>query len=188
MSNDDNSTESVNETNDADNTVETETVVENNDTDNTETVAPEETTTQENAVAKILALKESNPKVFFGSIAGLVGIIVIALSMGGGSSNKHMPVAKKVNLSIGQSYSLKGINSYSSNTTIRLVAVPGSIAAYDDSEDQEGKDPCKHLPEGTKVKLIQTQEAFGKAKFVELEILAGQCKGRKGWANSTNLN
>ena len=174
MSNDENSTESVNESEEAKNTTENESIETSN--------------TEESPVAKIMALKESNPKVFFGGIAGLVGIVVIALSMGGDSGSKHLPASKNVNLSIGQTYSLKGVNSYNSKATIRLVSVPGSIAAYDDSEDKGSKDPCKHAKEGTKVKLLQIQAAFGKANFAEIELIAGQCAGRKGWVNSTNLN
>ena len=141
-----------------------------------------------NAVSAVMGLKESNPKVFYGAIAGLV-VVILIMFMGGGSNNtiqKH----RQVDLSIGNTYTLKGINTYSADAKVRLVAVPGSMAAYDESEeDGATKDDCKHISQGEKVKLLQVQEAFGSAKFVEVEILnAGKCAGRKGWATAGNLN
>ena len=140
----------------------------------------------ESALSKALAIKESNPKLFFGAIGALV-VIVLGFMMMGGDSKKPIPLAKVVDLSIGQTYSLKGVNSYDPDATVRLVEVPGSLAAYGEAEEG-GKKPCQHLPEGTKVKLIQVQEAFGKAKFAEVEIIGGECANKKGWAASSNLN
>jgi len=140
-----------------------------------------------NAVSKIMELKDSNPKVFFGAIAGLV-VVILAMVMGGGESNKPVQQSRQVNLSIGNTYSLKGVNSYGTNAKIRLVAVPGSMAAYDESEKEGDEGSCKDMPEGTKVKLLSIQEALGGAKFVELELLdAAGCSGRKGWATASNL-
>ncbi len=194
MSNDENSNESVDSVNESEeSTKQVENEATNEVVEGASEVAEgasevvEDTSNAEgNAVSKIMALKDSNPKVFFGGIAGLV-IVVLVMMMSGGD-NKRLPVSKTVNLSIGQSYSLKGVNTYDPMATIRLVAVPGSIAAYDDTEDKDRGGECKHLPQGTKVKLLQVQQAFGKAKFVEVEILDGECAGRKGWAVSNNLN
>ena len=105
-----------------------------------------------------------------------------------GGSEKNIPVKKMASLSIGQTYELKGINTYDSKATVRLVAVPGSMAAYDDTEAEDRVGGCKHMPQGTRVKLVQIQEAFGKAKFVEVEMIDGECAGKKGWAVATNLN
>ncbi len=140
------------------------------------------------AISKVMELKESNPKVFFGAIAGLV-VVILFMFMGGGS-NATIQKHKQVNLSVGNSYTLKAINTYSDDVKVRLVAVPGSMAAYDDSKAEDGSnDACKHIPQGTKVKLLNTQEAFGGATFVELEILgSGKCAGRTGWASASNLN
>ena len=139
-----------------------------------------------NVISKIMEIKESNPKVFYGGIGGLVVIILIMMMSGG--NNKNLPVKKMANLSIGQTYELKGVNTYDSAAKIRLVAVPGSMAAYDDTEAEDRKGACKQMPQGTKVKLLQVQEAFGSAKFVEVEMIDGECAGKKGWAVSTNLN
>jgi hypothetical protein len=140
-----------------------------------------------NVVSKIMAFKDSNPKVFFGAIGGLLLVVLFLLFSGGG--NNPIPSPRVVNLSIGNTYALKGVNTYSSDATIRLVAVPGSMAAYDESEEDGSKGTCKRMPQGTKVKLLQIQDAFGGSKFVELEILnSGECTGRKGWTTANNLN
>jgi hypothetical protein len=141
---------------------------------------------KESAVSKAMAIKESNPKLFFGAI-GAVVVVILGVMMMGGETKNYIPAAKQVNLSIGQSYSLNGVNSHDPSATVRLVDVPGSIAAYG-APEEGGKKPCQHLPEGTKVKLLQVQEAFGKAtQFVQVEILNGECANKKGWAISNNL-
>ena len=140
-----------------------------------------------NALTKIMALKESNPKLFFGGIGGLVVAILAMTMMTEGSSNKHLPTSKMANLSIGQSYSLRGINTYDPMATVRLVAVPCSVAAYDDNEDDGGPSGCKHIAQGTRVKLLQIQEMAGMGKSAEIEIATGDCAGRKGWTTVTNL-
>ncbi len=187
MSDDKNLNESVEEV--VENVKETVEEVVETVTEKVEEVA--ETVTEKveesGAVAKIMALKESNPKVFFGAIGGLV-IVILLIFMSGGSNNP-LPQPKQVNLVNGNTYTLKGVNSYGTNSKIRLVSVPGSIAAYDESEKEGNEGACKDMPEGTKVKLLSTQEALGGAMFVELEILdAKGCEGRKGWATANNLN
>jgi len=140
-----------------------------------------------NAISKVMALKESNPKVFFGAIGGLVLLVLVVMMMGG--NNNAIPSHKAANLVIGNTYTLKGINSYGSNVTIRLVAVPGSMAAYDESEKEGNDSSCKNIPQGTQVKLKQVQQAFGNAKFVQLEILGDSpCVGKTGWASANNLS
>ena len=117
----------------------------------------------ENIASKVMALKESNPKVLYGAI-GALAFVVLGLMMMGGGDKPSLPVAKVMNLAIGQAYALKGVNTYDPNATVRLVAVPGSIAAYDDTEEKDRKGECKHMPQGTKVKISQIQEAFWKSK------------------------
>ena len=182
MSNDENANESVESVNDSDETTKqtTETAGSVDKTANAASNAAG------NVLSKLMEIKESNPKVFFGAIGGLVVIVLIMMMTGG--SKKNIPVTKMANLSIGQVYTLKGVNTYDPAATIRLVAVPGSMAAYDDTEKGDREGGCKHMPQGTKVKLVQIQEAFGKAKFVEVEMINGECAGKKGWAIATNLN
>ena len=137
-------------------------------------------------VAKLLELKESNPKVFFGGIGG-IAVIFLLLVMSGGSDTK-LPVHKTVTIVPGQNYVLKSANAYDASATIRLVAVPGSMAAYDDTEEADREGGCKHMPQGTPVKAIQTQDAYGKKDvFVEVEMTTGECLGQRGWALAIDL-
>ncbi|WP_198246489.1 hypothetical protein [methane-oxidizing endosymbiont of Gigantopelta aegis] len=142
--------------------------------------------TASNIVAKIMALKESNPKVFFGGIGAVVLLIVIIMFSSG--SNKQLPTFKQTPIVLGNEYKLKGPNATAPEATIRLVAVPGSIAAFDDSEEDDRVGGCKHMPQGTRVKALQTQAAYGKKDaFVQVEILDGECKGKTGWTLGINL-
>ncbi len=171
MSNDENAKESVNDSDES--------------TSNPAETDDKATNAAGNVLAKIMEIKESNPKVFFGAIGGLVVVVLVVMMTGG--SNKNLPVTKMADLSIGQVYELKGVNTYDPAATVRLVAVPGSMAAYDDTEAADREGGCKHMPQGTKVKLVQIQKAFDKAKFVEVEMVEGECAGKKGWAVATNL-
>ncbi len=138
-----------------------------------------------NIVASVLALRESNPKVFYGGLGGIVLLLVLLLS--GGSDSKLVAHQSKP-IVVGQNYVLKGANAYDPNATIRLVSVPGSMAAYDDTEEADRDGSCKHIAEGTPVKLIQSQDAYGKKDvFAEVEMTTGECEGKRGWALSVNL-
>lgn len=144
----------------------------------------------QNAAGKLLAsamqLKESNPKVFFGGIGGIV-IVLLFLMLSGGD-DKKLPIHQSKAIVPGQSYVLKSANAYDTNATIRLVAVPGSMAAYDDTEEADRDAECKHMPQGTPVKAIQSQDAYGKKDvFVEVEMLQGSCQGKRGWALAIDL-
>ncbi len=139
-----------------------------------------------NILSKVLELKDSNPKVFFGAIGGFVLVILIVMMMGGGSGSKHLPVAQMTNLSVGQTYTLKSANSYDPSATVRLVSVPGSMAAYDDTEEADRVGDCKHMPQGTKVKLLQVQDSVG-SRFAKVEMVEGECAGKSAWTISTNV-
>lgn len=141
-----------------------------------------------NLVATLLALKDSNPKVFFGGV-GAVVLVLLMLFMSGGSDGT-LPARQAKSLAPGQSYVLKNPNSYDPAATIRLVAVPGSMQAYDDTEENDREGACKHMPQNTPVKLVQTQvdTADKKVLWVEIEILAaGECMGKKAWTSAINL-
>ncbi|MCQ8119266.1 hypothetical protein [Methylomonas rosea] len=141
-----------------------------------------------NIVANLLALKESNPKVFFGGV-GAVALIVVAVFMGGGSDAK-LPVHQAKAMVPGQNYVLKSPNTYDPNATVRLVSVPGSMAAYDDTEENDRDGACKHMPLNTAVKLIQAQAdtTDKNVLWAEVEITeSGECQGRKAWTSAINL-
>jgi hypothetical protein len=139
-----------------------------------------------NILNTFLELKESNPKVFFGIIGGVVLGLVLLFS--GGGSDAKLPIHQSKPVIVGQSYVLKSANAYDQNATIRLVAVPGSMAAYDDTEENDREGGCKHILQGTPVKVVQSQDAYGKKDvFVEVEMQSGECEGKKGWALAVNL-
>ncbi|WP_446810145.1 hypothetical protein ACH50O_00670 [Methylomonas sp. 2BW1-5-20] len=141
-----------------------------------------------NIVANLLALKESNPKVFFGGV-GAVALVLAVLIFGGGSDVK-LPVHQAKAMVPGQSYVLKSPNTYDPNATVRLVSVPGSMAAYDDTEENDRDGACKHMPLNTPVKLIQSQSDSTDKNVVwaEVEITeSGECQGRKAWTSAINL-
>ncbi len=175
MSNDENPNESVDAVNDSEES-----------SNKAETSTEQASNVAGNLISKAMELKESNPKVFFGGIAGLVIVIVILMMSGGGGSKKSLPVTKAVDVAIGQTYALKGVNTYDPNATVRIVNIPGSIAAYDDTTEGAG-DKCKNMIQGTRVKVLNSQVITG-AKYAEIEIVDGECAGRKGWVVANNLN
>ncbi len=174
MSNDENETSNASEK-----TVETDNNNTSKTTENAKNVVGD-------ILSKLMALKESNPKVFFGGAGAVVLLLIIIMASGG--SDKELPVHQQTAINIGQNYVLKGANTTAPEATIRLVPIPGSLAAYDDTEEDDRVGGCKHMPQGTPVRVIQTQDAFGKKDaFVEVEMTSGECQGKKGWVLSVNL-
>lgn len=132
----------------------------------------------------VKSIQSSNPKVFYGGIGVLV-IVLLFLIFGG--SKKELPVHQAKEIVIGQSYVLKSANAATPDAPIKLVSVPGSLAAYDDT-DEDDRSGCKLVAPGSPIKAIQTQDAFGKADaFVQVEVSNGECKGHKGWVLSVNI-
>ena len=137
-----------------------------------------------NLLSAVLALREANPKVFYGGVAGFLVLLIFVFS---GGSDAKLPVHQAKPVVIGQNYVLKSANAYDQNATIRLVSVPGSMAAYDDTEEND-REGCKHITDGTPVKVVQSQDAYGKKDvFVEVEMTSGECEGKRGWALAINL-
>ena len=135
-----------------------------------------------NTLSLLKDLKEKNPKVFFGGIAGVTVLLLILMSSGG--DNKPPLTGPSIkNLTIGQSYVLKSANSYDSASTVRLVSVPGALSAYDDSEEADRSGACQHMPQGTKVTALEFQDFAGKKNaFVKVKMTEGECKDNEGWA------
>jgi hypothetical protein len=152
------------------------------DTENTNQSVNDAKKVASNVVATVMELKQSNPKVFFGGIAGVVVLILLVMNLGG--DNGVLPDKPMKDLVIGQNYVLKNANSFDTNGKVRLVSVPGSIEAFDDTAEEDPKEAsCKHLPQDTQVKALSFQDFAGKKNaFVNVEILSGPCKGRKNWA------
>lgn len=135
-----------------------------------------------NIVASLMALKEKNPKVFFGAVGGVVLLLIVVMASGGnGSGEIKGPVIK--DLVVGQRYVLKSANAYDSGATVRLVSVPGSMEAYDDTEEADRSSLCQHIAQGTPVSVIALQDMYGKKNaFVNVQMEDGECKGKTGWA------
>jgi hypothetical protein len=132
--------------------------------------------------SSMMDLKEKNPKVFFGAVGGVV-LLLIIIMMSGGDSNP-LPQSAPKNLVAGQRYVLKNPNTYEVESPIQLVAVPGAIAAFDDSEDEEkGKvESCRRIAQGTPVTVVDFQDFAGKKNaFVKVQVEDGECKGSTGW-------
>lgn len=143
-----------------------------------------------NALASAMALKESNPKVFYGAVGGVVLLLLFMMMGGGGSADKPKLVTGDVvkNLSVGQKYVLKSPNSFEPDATIKLVPVPGTVAAYDDSEEEENPSACRRIKQGTPVSVMALSDAYGKKDaFAQVKIEDGDCKGKDGWALSVDL-
>lgn len=152
------------------------------------TAAAPATAAAGNALASILALKESNPKVFYGGVGGVALLLLVLIFSGG--SNPKLPVHQQKPLVVGQGYVLKSPNTYDPNATVRLVGVPGSLAAYDDTEENDRDGACKHMPMNSPVKLLQIQNDTTDKNLVwaEVEITAsGECQGRRAWTSGINL-
>ena len=73
-----------------------------------------------NVLASVLALREANPKVFYGGAAGVLLLLIFLFS---GGSDAKLPVHQAKPVVIGQNYQLKSANAYDPNATIRLVSV-----------------------------------------------------------------
>jgi len=139
-----------------------------------------------NAVASFLSLKDKNPKVFYGAIAGIV-LLLLIIMMSGDDGKPVVSGPAVTNVVAGQSYILKSPNSYDDSSTVRLTSVPGSMAAYDDTEEDDRKG-CLHLPQGTPVTVKDLTDAFGKKNaFAKVESEAGKCKGKGGWTLAINI-
>jgi len=155
---------------------------------NNESTTDQVKNTVGNMFSSFLSLKETNPKVFFGAIAGAAAIIVLMLSTGGNSSKPALSGPKLVNLAIGQRYSLKSANAYDPSATVRLVSTPGAIAAYDDTEEADRSGACQHIPQGTQVSVLEFADAFGKQNaYAKVRVEDGDCKGNEAWALAIDI-
>jgi len=144
-------------------------------------------TTANNLLATVLSLKESNPKVFYGGIGGVV-LLILILMMSGGGSSKAVHESGIKNLVVGQRYVLQSANAYDKDATVRLVSVPGTMTAYDDTEAADRTGACQHMAQGTPVSVLELQDAYGKKNtYAKVQIEDGECKGSTGWALSIDV-
>ncbi len=144
--------------------------------------------TSKKLLSSMMDFKEKNPKVFFGVVGGVVFLLLVIMLSGGDSSTISGSSAK--NLVAGQRYVLKNPNTYEIESPIKLLPVPGSMAAFDDSED-EGKstvESCRRIPQGTHVIITGFQDFAGKKNaFANVQVDEGQCKGSSGWISAIDI-
>jgi hypothetical protein len=139
-------------------------------------------------VSLMMDLKQKNPKVFFGAIGGIAVLLLIMMMSGGGDNKPPITGPAIKDLVIGQQYTLKSANSYDPASTVRLVSVPGALAAYDDSEEADRTGACQHMPQGTKVTAVELQDFAGKKNaYVKVRMEDGECKGNEGWTLAINV-
>ena len=136
-------------------------------------------------VSSLSQLKEANPKVLYGGI-GVVVLAVLFLMMGG-DDKPELAEPSVTNLVIGQNYKLREVNSYDPSSEVRLVLTPGNMAAFDDTE-KEDREGCNTVKQGTTVRLLGFYDAFGKQNaYANIEVLEGECKGKRRWILSINV-
>ena len=136
-------------------------------------------------VSSLSQLKEANPKVLYGGI-GVVVLAVLFLMMGG-DDKPELAEPSVTNLVIGQNYKLREVNSYDPSSEVRLVVTPGNMAAFDDTE-KEDREGCNTVKQGTPVRLLGFYDAFGKQNaYANIEVLEGECKGKRRWILSINV-
>lgn len=121
-------------------------------------------------------LKDDNPKVFYGAIAGVVLVFLFILSTGGGGKKANVLNDAR----IGQEYSLENPNV----GKILLVAVPGKFSSIEYKGD-DSENVCAVEP-NTRVKLVE--ETFANSiPYVKVEPQEGDCQGKSGWTSKVNL-
>lgn len=150
----------------------------------TTTAAAEST---ENGLASFLALKDNSPTTFYGIVGGVGVIVVTLLALGFGGSDEVLKKAESKGLAAGQKYTLKSPNVVTDGAelpTVRLVATPGAIAAFDDDENKT--EECRKFPVGTNVTVLDKQES-STVVYAKVQIEEGSCVGTIGWVLGINL-
>jgi len=139
----------------------------------------------DNSVPFLIKLKQDNPMVFFGGIAGVILAVVLFMLSDEEGVGQH----KQAALSIGQTYTLQAANSLDGdNATLKILKIPGKMSAFDNDSDD---DVTCTAPVGTSVTVRDFQDAFGTSQmFVQVEVNqeVNDCRaGVKGWTVKNNL-
>jgi len=136
----------------------------------------EESNNSNNAVAGIIETLKTNPKAVYAAVGGVVGLIILVLSMGGGDGQK----AKIASIGPGQTVTLENPNGGSSH----LTAVPGMQSASEAEENQEVS-ICVAVG-GTRATVVEEQ-MVGMLPYVKLNVIDGDCQGKSGWTSKVNI-
>lgn len=139
------------------------------------------------AIASAKALKESNASLFYGIVGGVGAVVLTLLALGLGGNDEILKKAESKGIAAGQKYTLKSPNVATDGAevpTIRLVATPGAIAAFDDDENKT--EECRKFPVGTNVTVLDKQEQSS-VVYAKVQIDEGSCSGTIGWVLGINL-
>lgn len=142
--------------------------------------ATEEAAEPNKIMAMINNLRESNPKAFYGGIAGVVVVLFLIIKMMGGSSVSQVQAPA---IQIGQTYTLVNPN-VSGGGDVLLLQAPGRMGATD-PELREKEQVCV-VDAGTPAKVLE-ETVVSYVKYVQVEPLEGDCAGKKGWTITINL-
>lgn len=157
------------------------------ETETRQTEVVDDSTTIGGSVTSFLALKEHNPTTFYSIVGGVSVIIVTLLALGFGGDDEILKKAESKGLAAGQKYTLKSPNVITDGLQlpeVRLVAMPGAIAAFDDDENKT--EECRKFPVGTNVTVLDKQEQSS-VTYAKIQIDEGNCSGTIGWVLGINL-
>jgi len=137
----------------------------------------------ESSVPPLMKLKNDNPTVFFGGIAGVIIAIVLFMLSDEEGIGQH----KQADMSLGSVHTLQAPNALEpGNVSLKILKIPGQMSAFDNDDDVS----C-NAPVGTSVTVRGFQDAFGTSQmFVQVEInqeIADCRQGVKGWTLKNNL-
>jgi len=140
-----------------------------------------------NPFAAMMALKDSNANMFYGIVGGVSAVVVMLVALGFGGNDEVLKKARVNDLAVGQKYTLKSPNASAEVgeiLSVRLVATPGAIAAFDDDENK--KEECRKFPVGTNVTVLDKQD-MSSVLYAKVQIDEGSCSGTIGWVLGINL-
>jgi len=125
-------------------------------------------------VGNLISFSKQKPKVFYGCIGGLVLVVLIINLMTPGGEDIGGPT-----ITIGNVYTIASPNGGPANLTSSPVFSSADYAGED------SVNVCQIKP-GTKGKALE-KRFVTYINYVRLEILDGDCQGKKGWTAAPSL-
>ncbi len=126
------------------------------------------------AIGNIMDFREENPKVFYGGIGTVVVVVLLFMVLTPAGTDIEGP-----KITIGNVYTIAAPNGGPANLTASPVFSSADYAGED------SVNVCQVKP-GTKGKVLESRFVTY-IDYVRLEILDGDCMGKKGWTSSVSL-
>ena len=126
------------------------------------------------AFGSMMDFREDNPKVFYGGIGGTVFVVLLFMVMTPSGTDIEGP-----KITIGNVYTIAAPNGGPANLTSSPVFSSADYAGED------SVNVCQVKP-GTKGKALESRFVTY-IDYVRIEILDGECQGKKGWTSSVSL-